>query len=184
MREILGPNPCMIVAHPDDETLWGGGLIATYNDLDWTVACCSIPLADPIRAWLLHDATAVLGVKTTKLMPYQEVRGERLWHLPGMRGYSCYVTHGEAGEYGHPHHIQIHKHVVKTSDAPVLGFNVLGGQHKVKLGEEAGKLKLEALKQYRHVLPYEGVEMPKWEALLQRYKQLDFAIEGYDEYTA
>jgi LmbE family N-acetylglucosaminyl deacetylase len=35
---LIENNECaVIVAHPDDETLWAGGLMLMYPDVDWTV---------------------------------------------------------------------------------------------------------------------------------------------------
>lgn len=34
-------NIVVIVAHPEDETLWGGGTMLSYPNCHWFVACLS-----------------------------------------------------------------------------------------------------------------------------------------------
>lgn len=184
VRAILGSNPCLVVAHPDDETLWCGGLVWATRDLGWTIVCCSIPVADPVRAWLWNDACQALGAKWAKLLPTPENPGGLLTQLPGLRGYSCYVTHGAAGEYGHIHHQQVHQHVIEDADADVLTINTQAGEYRIDLGPETLEAKMAALQRYRHILPYMGEDLPKWEALIKRYgDDFDIAAEGYDLWT-
>ena len=77
LRDILGRNPTIIVAHPDDETMWAGGLIATYHALNWTAICCTIPRLDPARAWDWFGACKKLGIRERLLWPYQEPSPDR-----------------------------------------------------------------------------------------------------------
>ena len=58
----------IVVAHPDDEVLWAGGLPLRFPG-DWTVVCCSTPAKDPVRAEHFFDACDVLGVKG-KIFPF------------------------------------------------------------------------------------------------------------------
>ena len=55
--------PMMLVAHGDDESLWGGGLLARYAHKNWTVVCCTVPWADPIRTDKFRDACAVFNAR-------------------------------------------------------------------------------------------------------------------------
>jgi hypothetical protein len=97
-------------AHPDDETLWAGGLLLRHPG-DWTVLCCSIPYRDPIRAFRFFDACEALGARG-RLLPFCEERNAPLdhleEHLPELSTYGLIVTHGPSGEYGHPAHRQVH----------------------------------------------------------------------------
>lgn len=176
MRELLGENPCVITAHPDDEVLWAGGLILANPDLDWTIVCCSIPRIDPIRAWKWNVACQRLGVVRTLLVPSQETEPDKnLSFLPRLTGNSSIVTHGMAGEYGHMHHRQLYWAYTERPEVPVITFNLGGGEFKVEADQDS---KLAAIMAYDHKTTYEGREMPKWRALLQRYGLNE--VEGFD----
>ena len=45
--DFSGKN-LMVVAHPDDETMWGGSLPIRYPG-DWFIVCCTVPKRDPER---------------------------------------------------------------------------------------------------------------------------------------
>jgi hypothetical protein len=186
----LGDNPCVIVAHPDDEVLWAGGLILSNPGLKWTVICCSIPRIDTERAWLWNDACDRLGVSDKKLFPALESPPDQyLGALPEVKGYSAYITHGFDGEYGHLHHRQVHHHIKLSADAPVYCFSLNGKHnHELRLAEETYSKKLDALKAYSHIAPYPYLkDVPKWRALLHRYSEmdgLDFRIERFETMEA
>lgn len=154
----------MIVAHPDDETLWGGGLVLRYPG-QWTVVACSTPMADPIRAEKFLVACERLGA-AGRVLPQMETYSSHLAIEVDLAGYDVIVTHGAAGEYGHPHHVQVHQWVTARARCRVLTF---GGPHELVLTTAERAAKLHALKAYDHVLPYDGMPRPKWEALLIRY---------------
>ena len=179
------PNALLITAHPDDETLWAGGLLLTTarKGVLWTVLCCTIPRRDPERALVkFHKAAEALGVHYVTLGyakdngPHDEIAEDELSAALGMAvdyEWDAVVTHGPAGEYGHTHHKQLSREVPKRW--PNAGFISYGAKlprtkpHTVVLTEEEYEAKLAALRCYDHVLPYEGTPMPKWQALLRRY---------------
>jgi LmbE family N-acetylglucosaminyl deacetylase len=177
---------CIVTAHPDDEVLWCGGLPSRYKG-DWTIICCSIPVRDPIRAYKFFEACEVLGVKA-KLLPYTETNPHRL-NLEGLdlEEYDHIVTHNQWGEYGHIHHAYLHNFIKETyshKNLTFIGYRPHGeGEIQIRLTPEELETKMNALKKYDHCLPYEGRNIPKWEALLHRYCTtggLDLAIETYD----
>lgn len=169
----------MVVAHPDDETLWGGGLILR-NPGGWTIVACSVPVADPVRAEKFHEACARLGA-AGRVLPNRDRYGEPLESLDiDLAGYDLVVTHGAEGEYGHPHHQQVSAHVRAIARCEVATFGYHRGQHRLDLSEAERARKLHALQAYDHVLPYEGRELPKWRALLDRYGEVWLEREFYD----
>jgi LmbE family N-acetylglucosaminyl deacetylase len=178
----------LVVSHPDDEALFFGGLVLSppgYDypwGVDWTVICCSVPRVDPIRAWKFFDACQALsatGVPVSgRLLPYQEpeptepLEDERL-ALLDLEPYDRIVTHGAEGEYGHRHHVSLsrfiherwgHKEIWSCCPPGKTDYN-----RTIRLSPQDLNAKTAALKAYDHVLPYEGVAMPKWQALLKRY---------------
>jgi LmbE family N-acetylglucosaminyl deacetylase len=171
----------LVVAHPDDETLWFGGLLIT-NPGDWTVICASIPRRDPVRATKFLGACERLGARG-RVLPWTESEAvEPLEHLDeiDLSPYSCVVTHNAVGEYGHLHHRVVHSHVMQAFAGPVLvsGYGAPSSDYTIALREAQWQRKLAALMAYDHVAPYAGFDEPseKWEALLHRYGY----VEGID----
>ena len=173
----------MIVAHPDDETMWGGSLPIRYPG-DWFIVCCTIPRRDPERALLFEKACVALGA-TSFCLPIAEppVNGQIGEIFLPSDEFDLVVTHGAEGEYGHPHHKQVHNMVTEYyTDTPILTFNYGKGEIKIELTEEETQRKLGALKEYSHELPFQGKMMPKWKALLINYAEVDFGTDTFDEY--
>jgi hypothetical protein len=143
---------------------------------DWTVICCSIPRRDPVRAWKFFDACEVLGAKA-RLLPF--IESEPTESLKGLDAidlspFDFILTHNHAGEYGHLHHRQVAAMIQK---AMRFGEGVDGAVFDLTPEESAKKLK--ALRCYDHVLPYGGRNIPKWEALIERYGAHLLHTESY-----
>jgi LmbE family N-acetylglucosaminyl deacetylase len=114
-------NAALIVAHPDDETIWAGGLILGNPEWEWTVlSLCRADDAD--RAPKFRRVCERLGVTglisdlddSASLQPVDPPAdvGERiLSHLPAGPWDLC-VTHGANGEYGHLRHKEVHAAVL------------------------------------------------------------------------
>jgi LmbE family N-acetylglucosaminyl deacetylase len=169
----------VVVAHPDDEVMWVGGLLARYGEA-FTVICCSIPARDPVRAWKFFDACAVLGA-AARLMPFQERPPAPLDHLDllDLSGFDLIVTHNAVGEYGHAHHVQLHRHIKKRWPDKTATFGWAPdsrGEVVLHLTADEQAKRLAALKCYDHVSPSDG--RPKWEALLDHYA-IDLRIETH-----
>lgn len=172
----------LVVAHPDDETLWFGGLLAAEPG-DWTVICCSIPRADPTRAWKFFDACDVLGAKA-RLLPYVETgTKEDLINLEllDLSDFDQIVTHNSVGEYGHHHHIHLNRVLTSRYPDKVVtgGYGKATGPKLIVLNGHQMGVKLAALRCYDHTSPTDG--KPKWRALIDRYgSQFDLGVETYD----
>jgi len=97
----------LVVAHPDDETLWAGGLILMRPECDWTVVTLCRG-SDPDRAPRFRRALERLGAEGTMgdmddgpeqaPLADAEVRDLVMELLPDMR-YDIVLTHGPQSEY-------------------------------------------------------------------------------------
>jgi LmbE family N-acetylglucosaminyl deacetylase len=103
----------LVVAHPDDETIFFGGLLQHERSLPWKVVCVTDGNADKRGAERAEEflaATKLLGVKATEhwnfpdlfpnRLPVKEITDRLSTFLQPKEVY----THGPLGEYGHPHH--------------------------------------------------------------------------------
>lgn len=172
----------LIVAHPDDEALWFGGLLAAEPG-DWTIICCSIPRTDPERAWKFFDACEVLKAKP-RLLPFVEAGPSADMQNLGLLDLSVFgqiVTHSAVGEYGHKHHVQLNRWLTERwSHRLLVGcYGKAPGQKRVVLNEHQLGIKMAAIRCYDHTSPSDG--KPKWRALLNRYGgEFDLGVETYD----
>ncbi len=103
----------VVVAHPDDETIWMGGTILVHPDLEWTIfALCRGD--DPDRAPKFRSVTTRYGAegfisdledegRMTIRASIPEIE-RRLVREMQRRNYDYIFTHAPNGEYGHPRH--------------------------------------------------------------------------------
>lgn len=111
-------NALVIVAHPDDETIWSGGLILQNQSWHWTIfslcrasdkdrapkfkKVCTHFNATPIITDLDDESDEPLSlskIKNTILSSLSEKKFDEIY------------THGANGEYGHIRHLDTHKAV-------------------------------------------------------------------------
>jgi len=99
----------VIVAHPDDETLWAGGTILMHPECDWTiVTLCRKSDQDraPRFFQVIEKLNAIGTMGDLDDGPEQhplksrQVQHEILQILPSSR-YELIITHGLHGEYTH-----------------------------------------------------------------------------------
>jgi len=106
---ISGPRlrAAVVVAHPDDETLWCGGYILTHPEFHWRiVTLCRA--SDPDRAPKFRRVLQRLGAEGEMAdlddepdqvpLPIEQVQ-ETIARLLAETSYSLILTHGPKGEY-------------------------------------------------------------------------------------
>lgn len=118
-------NKLMIVAHPDDETLWGG--MHLIED-DYAVICvtCGVVKKRELEFANVMDYSneeyAMLGHTDLKngyisdwTDEYQDIEKE-LTKIIDSKNWDIIVTHNPNGEYGHKHHRKINKIVTSNTN--------------------------------------------------------------------
>lgn len=188
LEDYLAPrrSRVVVVAHPDDEAMWFGGMMLRHPG-DWTVWCCSIPRRDPERVLKFYGACERLGARAfvlpfTESDPRQPLNNLRFLD-DALGGPSVIFTHNEAGEYGHQHHKDVHAYLKTRWPEKTLTtrFGMTAGRFAVELDDIEWAAKLHAIRAYDHVSPTDGE--PKWTALLRVYQQqkgIDLRQESYD----
>lgn len=117
--KLDGYDNLMIVAHPDDETLWGGGHLLKENYLVVCLTNAKTYQYGDQRANELKKALKKTGDKGI-IMYYPDYRGRSAvrdnWDsskknikkdmekLLSYKNWKKVVTHNKRGEYGHAHH--------------------------------------------------------------------------------
>jgi LmbE family N-acetylglucosaminyl deacetylase len=107
----------IVIAHPDDETIFMGGLIrrlvAAGRRLD--IACATSRFASPLltssrraefqrACWHLGARAVLLGLEDTPAPLPAIALANKLRVLAEASAYGAVYTHGVWGEYGHRHH--------------------------------------------------------------------------------
>jgi LmbE family N-acetylglucosaminyl deacetylase len=155
------------VAHPDDETLFFGGLILMNRKRPWKVVCATDANADGQgrkRRKQFERACELLGVEDVDWLGFRDLYEERvpidalIEKLRAMASPSNVYTHGSVGEYGHPHHQDVsfathqafaHRSLKSSVSQPEVrvwasGYNAFP-ERSVQLNEQAFRTKSHIL---------------------------------------
>jgi len=117
----------IVVAHPDDETLFFSGVIQRLKSMPWKIICLTDGNADgrgSARLLEFESACKRMQVKEFERWDFPDIYHQRLdissivSKLAALDKPSCVYSHGILGEYGHPHHQD-------TAYAVHLAFNHL-----------------------------------------------------------
>ncbi len=108
----------MVVAHPDDETIWASGLLQRKKNWNWTIASlCRASDSDRKPKFekvcgLYNAESVIFDLEDTLLGPLDNSDVQKLLAQFEKRDFDFIFTHGENGEYGHIRHRDAHKAVL------------------------------------------------------------------------
>lgn len=121
MNIIIPKSVIVIVAHPDDETLWAGGTILNHPENKWFIVCLC-RAKDAERAPRFYNALKLLNTEgimgnlddgpDQHPLKEEEIENEILKLIPPTH-FDLILTHNSKGEYTrHLRHEEINKAVV------------------------------------------------------------------------
>jgi mannosyltransferase OCH1-like enzyme len=122
----------LIIAHPDDEVLWGGMNLLLQPG--WFVIC-STHLNDPIRSREFFRTMSYCNVTRYIMFDVKDQYTEnpnvadklydgslfdKFLKKLSSKPWNLVLTHNESGEYGHEHHRKVHRLVKKYFKTPTF----------------------------------------------------------------
>jgi LmbE family N-acetylglucosaminyl deacetylase len=132
MARLPGKSVAIIVAHPDDETLWAGGTIMSHPAWKWYVVClCRGKDVDRSRkfnkALRILKSEGIMGDlddgPEQKSLEEEEVEQAILKLLP-VKHFDLIISHNPIGEYTrHVRHEETGRAVIKLWNAGKISTN-------------------------------------------------------------
>jgi LmbE family N-acetylglucosaminyl deacetylase len=140
----------MIVAHPDDELIFGGAELIKYGS-EYKVVCISTP-KNKNRIEEFKKVMDELNVGAYEILNYEDVLDPTedydIKNIINQKKWKKIVTHNSIGEYGHPMHKKVFDKVKKLT----TNFYVFGKSPE-KLDKKVLKRKKELLNLYKSEQP-------------------------------
>ena len=117
----------IIVAHPDDETIWMGGTLLA-NKEKWNTTIFSLCRKDDKdRApkfkrvcKLLKSKSIISDLEDEKLHDIKTNEVIKRIKKLKQKKYDLIYTHGKNGEYGHKRHVDVHKAIIEMLEKKIL----------------------------------------------------------------
>lgn len=148
--DISEPRALLVVAHPDDETIFAGGLILRSRETRWTIVCCTDEgerkRQDEFRCaceFLAQHSGNHVEPVLLGLIPQRDGHIEHLALAEALKphaiGYDIVFTHNSQGEYGHEHHKLVHRCVIESIGNPNTWVFISPGSTNVNQEELRSK---------------------------------------------
>jgi len=140
----------MIVAHPDDELIFGGAELIKHGS-EYKVLCLTNK-SNKIRSKEFESVMKKLGVSSWEILDYEDTLTPTeefdLKDIINFKSWEKIVTHNPIGEYGHPQHKLVFDAVKKETN----NFYVFNKSEK-KLKQDYLDYKVELLRLYKSEQP-------------------------------
>jgi hypothetical protein len=154
---IPGKKNLMVVAHPDDETIFGFAQLA-LTPTKWTVVC--VTNGDhPVRRQEFIEVSRVLGVES-RIWRFKDERwaafpeddtqqiASEIQEICRHENIDNVLTHGVVGEYGHSQHRALHQIVRQAATVGGGGIYTFA-KDELPLPHDVLEWKLNSLKIYK-----------------------------------
>jgi hypothetical protein len=134
----------IIVAHPDDETIWAGGMLLKSKDNKTIISLCRKNDEDRAPKFkkvckLLKADGHIFDLDDAEEGYYKELSVQdiinKILEITRDKKYDSLYTHGENGEYGHIRHLEIHKAVNEMLKQKLLSAREVFFFSYIKEGE-------------------------------------------------
>ena len=148
------PSALILTAHPDDETIFAGGLLLTYPRWNWQIICVTTPseqrkqeFKNVVAAFQQEGVNIHNPLILDKYDQDQQLLsdGEYKDWLGSIRKLGLnpdiVFTHNSVGEYGHPQHKALNK-IAHSLYRDVWNFVVLGITTQQPYKNKINKVKL------------------------------------------
>ena len=180
--DLHDTNNLIIVAHPDDETLWGGSHI---NEDKYFIVCITcgknrIRYSEIKKVSKMSDNN-FLGLfypDTTWFMrndwkKYKKNIEKDLERIIKMKKWNSIVTHNKDGEYGHIHHKMTHRIVTD-----IYENNNLNNQTKLYyFGKYYSKEKIKLMEKDTYIMSSDSLK--KKEKMIKKYRTQYFVTKKF-----
>lgn len=195
----------VVVAHPDDETLWAGGTILSHPGKDWNIFSLT-RAGDDDRANRFHKALfyyGALGVmgdmddgKEQEPLNADEVKETVLGLIGKERSFDLIITHGPKGEYTrHRRHEEVSSCVtdlwlgnkIHTEKLWLFAYEDGSGKHYPRPENRAQLFQLpdRIWNRKRHLIEkIYGFEASSWEARINPRTEAFWRFRGRDELSS
>lgn len=193
----------LVVAHPDDETIFFGGTLMSLKKRGWKLIVATDGNADgdgQRRHKQLAEACKQLGVKRYEQWDFPDIYEKRLdvarlTEKLAAEKPKVVFTHGIIGEYGHPHHqdvsYAVHKCFQKKAPVWSVAYNSFASKN-IRLNRQIFQKKADIFGSVYHsetsrfasILPifnHEGFHRAGWSEVEHLYAYLTSSIETFDK---
>ena len=164
--KLDGNEKLMIVAHPDDEILWGGSRLIEDDYVVVCITCGKVPkrvkefqsvMEKTGDKYIMLDYPDKVAGKRSDWKEYYDDITKDIENIYKLKDWDEIVTHNPDGEYGHIHHVMTNKIVTDVVDKEnLIYFGKYYSKNKMeelatkppRIDEDILEKKIEILKMY------------------------------------